>query len=159
MSEVTFDKGVVTYTFLVTTSAAALRADLLARYPNEMDTVPDEDKPFVQEYLEDPQQLAEGAVSDLFHGVIENIRNEQAWPQGSVVQIGFVGKEADAARLAPVRQKVENGELSGQLVTARLGILRENKPFPGLAWLTRRVEDAPKNGMVLLYTEAVQLLA
>lgn len=150
MSDVVFGAGVVTYTFLVTVKDIN-PDELLVRTPPSLAPLSDEEKPL----LDDPQILAEAAVNLLFHNIIVKTR-----PQGVLLAIQLLGEDADAAPVAILRQKIENGELSGQLVTIRLGITRPDlQPFPGLTWLTSQVRDEPANGLALVYTTAAQLPA
>jgi len=150
MAELVFEKGVVTFTFLVTIPPHRIRDDLTSRYKQDIDALPDEDKAF----FENPQVLAEMPVQDLFRDIIERTR-----PQGVVVQIGTLHEEDDAARIAPLRQKVKSREIEGHLVTVRIGFTRDKSPFPGLGWLLSQVHEHPTDGITLLYTEAVQVPA
>jgi hypothetical protein len=156
MPPVLFEKAVVTCTFLVTlddisldelkraTAEGAQEADLLKLEQHLRTEVSDV-----------PQFWAEAAVDKLFQHIILKTR-----PQGVVVAKAVAGEEADAPHVATLRQKIGSGEKSGNIVTARLQITRENQlPFPGFFWLTSQIRDEPGNGRHLIYLSGAQVPA
>jgi threonine dehydrogenase-like Zn-dependent dehydrogenase len=156
MSSVVFEKAVITCTFLV--DSEDISTDELLRPAEgaqELDSMPSEQ--VIQEILAEvpdiPQFLAEGAVQRLFQRIIDRTR-----PQGVVVMVAVVGEEMDAPHVATLRQKIQSGERSGQAVTVRLAITRDNPlPFPGFTWLTSQIHDEPGRGMDLLYLSVAQV--
>ncbi len=135
----TIEKDVITYTFLVDVDA-----ELAAKDPQILAAKA------VDAEIDPVQFKAMLAVDALFRPIILTKR-----PAGVEVSTEYLSAEKDdnrvSDRVKEYRQKVKDGELTGQVVTFHLGIEAPKSPqMPSSSWLTHEVWDDPNNGVILL---------
>jgi len=99
------------------------------------------------------KEKAENVVKAQFDDILK-----QAKPDGVEVDTEFLGDEEEPRNVATVRQKINDGEQSGQIVTYRLHITAPNQLVPpNSSWLIGEVREEPGNGLILLYSAIARI--